>query len=123
MNTNTVIPQPVLNAFPQLKDAIFVRRLASPVPLVPDTTFDIFIMNDKNFIAFVTTDYADPAPQSLELKQISGQYEFVYKNLFKPFSRNEFISIFDHDDMEGDFLVKVDATYYYVANITSSAQI
>lgn len=120
---NIEIPPTVLKTFPPLSDATFVRRLASPVPLIPDTTFDIFFMtSSKQFLALVTTDYADPYDQSRELKSISGQYEFEFDNIVKSYSKNdETIDVLEHDDMDGDFFVttpyKKYKLYYYLANL------
>ena len=116
------IPDSVLEAFPSIRNKVSVRQLASPVPLVPDTTFDIFISDSQCFFALVTTDYADPCSQSHELKSISGSYEFEFDDLQKPFSENsETISILKNDDMDGSFFVtapyKNHKLYYYVANL------
>lgn len=123
---NTEIPPTVLKAFPLLSDAIFVRRLASPVPLVPDTTFDIFMTSSKQFLTLVTTDYADPYDQSRKLKSISGKYEFEFDNIVKSHSENnETIDVLEHDDMDGDFFVttpyKNYKLYYYLANLKTKS--
>lgn len=117
------IPDSVLEAFPSLQDKVSVRQLASPVPIVPDTTFDIFVTNSKDYIALVTTDYADPYDQSKELKSVSGSYEFEFDNLQKPFDNKATIELLPHDEMDGDFLVTVPykqyRLHYYVANLKS----
>lgn len=122
MNNDIGITKIALDAFPVLSNATFVRRLAPPIPLVPDTTFDIFATSSQDFFALVATDYADPQHQSLELKNISGQYGFEFVNLLKPYSQdNDTIEILEHDDMEDDFLVhgayKNYKLYYYLANL------
>lgn len=122
MSNSISTPKPVLDAFPVLSDATFVKRLASPVPLVPDTTFDIFVTLSQDFLCLVTTDYPDPEHQSLELKSISGDYEFEFINLLKPGGKgDETVKILEHDDMDGDFLIYLPyAKYrlgYYVANV------
>lgn len=122
MNNDTNIPRVALEAFPILSNATFIRRLASPIPLVPDTTFDILTTDSQTFLALVTTDYADPQNQSVELKSISGQLGFEFVNLLKPHSKNnKVIEILGHDDMEGDFLIhepyKNHRRYYYLANL------
>ena len=116
------IPDSVLEAFPSIRNKVSVRQLASPVPLVPDTTFNIFMSDSRGSFALVTTDYADPYNQSHELKSISGSYEFEFDDLQKPFSENsETISILKNDDMDGSFFVtapyKNHKLYYYVANL------
>lgn len=116
------IPDSVLEAFPAIRNKASVRQLASPVPLVPDTTFDIFISDPQCSFALVTTDYADPYSQSHELKSISGSHEFEFDNLQMPFSENrETIGILENDNMDVNFFVTVPykkyRLYYYVANL------
>ena len=116
------IPDSVLEAFPSIRNKVSVRQLASPVPLVPDTTFDIFISDPQCSFALVTTDYADPYSQSHELKSISGSHEFEFDSLQMPFSENrETISILENDNMDVNFFVTVPykkyRLYYYVANL------
>ena len=127
MSNNEDIPKLALAAFPILSDAVFIRQLASLVPLVPDTTFDIFTVNHHNLLALVTTDYSDPKNQSLELKNISGQYGFEFVNLLKPGSKNhKTIEILEHDNMTEDFQVyepyKNYRCYYYLANIKAKPE-
>ena len=119
------IPDSVLKAFPSIQDKVSTRRLASPVPLVPDTTFDIFVTDSQEFFALVTTDYADPYDQSSELKSISGSYGFEFDSLQKPFSKNgESIGILENDDIDRSFFVtapyKNHKLYYYLANLKSN---
>jgi hypothetical protein len=117
MNNNINLPEIVLRAFPVLTDAIYIRRLAALVPLVPDTTFDIFMLDSGKIITLVSTDYADPRYQSMELKNASGNYQFEFMNLIKPYRKtNDTLKILDHDDMVDNFLVNENTTYYYIAN-------
>lgn len=121
-NDTAKIPKTVLETFPVLSNAKFLRRLASPVPLIPDTMFDIYIIDSQGFLALVTTDYVDPHSQSRELKSISGQYGFEFINLIKPYDKdNGTIEILEHDEMETDFFVvrpyKSYKVYYYLANL------
>lgn len=118
------IPDLVSRAFPSIRDKVPVRRLASPVPLVPDTTFDIFMSDSRDFFTLVITDYADPYYQSSELKSISGSYEFEFDSLQKPFGENsETIDILENDDIDSNFFVtapyKNYKLYYYVAHLRS----
>jgi hypothetical protein len=122
MSNNTAIPKTVLEAFPTLSDATFMRRLASPVPLVPDTTFDIFAVSSRGFMALVATDYADPLSQSQELKSISGEYGFEFANLRKPYGKNnETAEVLDIDIIEDNFFIVLPyrnhKVYYYLANL------
>lgn len=120
MSNNTL--EIVSEAFPVISDAVFVRQLASPVPLVPDTTFNVYVKGSRDYMALVVTDYADPLSQSRELKKISGQYEFEFSNLIKPYDRDGVITILEHDEMDSDFFVtaphKNYKLYYYLANLT-----
>lgn len=115
------IPDSVLQAFPLIQDKTSVRQLASPVPLVPDTTFDIFVTDSQDYIALITTDYADPLGQSRELKSISGSYEFEFTNLIMPYDNDRTVEVLEHDEMDGNFLVSVPyknyRLQYYVANL------
>lgn len=111
------IPDTVKEAFPLISDATFVERFT-----LPDTTFDICSKDTEDFIALVTTDYADPQHQSQELKSISGQNKFEFINLVKPYiDGSQTIAILEHDDMEGDFFTAVPyknyKLYYYLANL------
>lgn len=123
MNNNSDRPKVVDEAFPVLSDAIFVRQLASPIPLVSDTTFDVYIKDSSDYIALVATDYADPLHQSQELKSISGQYEFEFSSLVRPYAKDgSTIGVLENDEMDGDFFVtapyKNYKLYYYLANLT-----
>lgn len=113
---NVIIPQITLDAFPILSNAKYDARIA---PLfAPDTTFDIFALKSGERLALVTTDYADPLDQSRELKKGSNKYEFI--NLLRPYSgSSETIEILEHDDMEGDFLVRAGKFDTYVARLRS----
>jgi len=122
MKNNEDIPDTAKEAFPIISGATFVGRLASPVPLIPDTTFDIYVKDAKDFIALITTDYANPQHQSEELKSISGQNEFEFTDLIKPYSNSgETIEVQDNDDMRGDFFTTVShkeyQLYQYLANL------
>lgn len=122
MNNGINIPEIALGAFSILSDAASVRRLASPVPLVPDTTFDIFITHSQGYLALVTTDYVDPWHQSRELRDISGQHEFEFLNLVKPYSEDaETIEIRKNNEIEQVFFVALadekHKQYCYLANV------
>lgn len=110
---NITIPQNVMDAFPVLSSASYIRRFASLVPLCPDTVFDIFAVETGEYFALVTTDYPDPQYQSEELRAISGDYMFEFVDLKKPHSDNETITILPNDDIEVDFTVKQEPSYYY----------
>lgn len=119
------MPESVLGAFPLLQNGVFVRQLASPTPLVPDTTFDIFIVDSRSFFTLVTTDYVDLYNQSHELKNISGQYKFVFTHLVKPFNNEKTIKVLSNDEMDGSFFVtathKKSQLYYYLAALKTGS--
>lgn len=120
------IPGLVLEAFPKLQSKDFVRSLASPVPLVSDTTFDIFVTDSHDFFALVVTDYVDPNGQSLELKNISGTNSFEFTSLQKPFdTTGETIDIDKINEINTDWFVTHSGgsynLYYYVANLKANS--
>lgn len=117
MIENVNVPAPVAKAFPKLTSTTFVRRLASPVPLAPDTTFDIFIAEMGHFLVLVTTDYVDPLAQSQELKKLSEQHEFEFDHLIKPYDNDRIIEILEHDEMDDNFCVSIENTYFYAARL------
>ena len=49
------------------------------------------------------TDYPDPLDQSRELKQISGEYEFEFIHLIKPYANDQHIEVHPNDDMDDGF--------------------
>lgn len=108
----------VVEAFPALSGLIFVKRLASPVPLVPDTTFDVFNDQSGNFFALVTTDYPDPLDQGREFGVLSRRLEFA--DLVAPYDVGETITILEHDDMDRAFAVREGCNHYYLANLKNS---
>lgn len=114
---------PLINqAFPILNDSIFIRQFAAPIPFSPDTVFSLYQIKDSSkLIVLVTTDYADPYDQSIELRDCSYQYKFEFSNLIKPFDNHKTIEIRQHDFMEDGFSVREDDTYksYYLANLKS----
>ncbi|PID28864.1 hypothetical protein CR983_04400, partial [Candidatus Saccharibacteria bacterium] len=84
-------------------------------------SLDIYAKDSDDFIALVTTDYADPLDQSRELKGISGQYKFEFTDLIKPYDAHQTLPITDNDDMSDTFFVtapyKKHRLYYYLANL------
>ena len=78
----------IIEAFPVLKDAEYIRSFATLFILYPDTQFYLFQSADhdslRSFI-LVTTDYSDPLDQSYELKEITGRYEFEFTRIVAPY--------------------------------------
>lgn len=116
------IPPLVIQAFPQLEELAFLRCLAAPVPLVPDTTFSIYANNSRGFFALITTDHVDPYNQCDELKKISGSNKFEVTGFIKPFCpTDELIDISTIDKHNQDWVVKYTESaypiYYYLTKI------
>lgn len=116
MNSDITIPKTVIDAFPVLVNATHIKQVSAPIPIVPDTIFNIFRTNKNQLIALISTDYADPRHQSNELKRSAGKYSFT--SLVMPHNNNAQISIREHDAMDGSFLVKEGKIYYYIANLS-----
>ena len=109
---NILFPEIINKAFPILDGASYIRQLASLVPLCPDTAFHLFDDKNRGFFALVMTDYPDPLYQSEELKQISGEYEFEFIHIIKPYANTQPINIRDNDDMDDGFFVSDPKSYY-----------
>lgn len=109
---NILFPEIINKAFPILDGASYIRQLASLVPLCPDTAFHLFDDKNRGFFALVMTDYPDPLYQSEELKQISGEYEFEFTYLIKPYTNNQHIEIRPNDDIDNSFFVPDPNSYY-----------
>ena len=109
--SNILFPEIINEAFPILDDASYIRQLASLVPLCPDTAFHLFT-HDGQYLALVMTDYPDPLYQSEELKQISGEYEFEFIHIIKPYANDQSIKIRPNEDMDDGFFVADPESYY-----------
>ena len=109
---NILFPKIISEAFPILDDASYIRQLASLTPLCPDTMFHLFANKSGQFFALVMTDYPDPLDQGRELKQISGEYEFEFVHLIKPYANDQHIEVHPNDDMDDGFFVPDPKSYY-----------
>jgi len=109
---NILFPEIINEAFPILDDASYIRQLASLVPLCPDTIFHLFANKGGQYFVLVMTDYPDPLDQSRELKQISGEYEFEFIHLIKPYANDQHIEVHPNDDMDDGFFVSDPKSYY-----------
>ena len=89
--SNIWFPEIVYEAFPVIYDALYIRQLASLVPLCPDTAFHLFIDKNGQYFVLVMTDYPNPIAQSNELRQISGEYGFEFTHLIKPNANIKYI--------------------------------
>ena len=99
--SNILFPEIINEAFPIINDASYVRQLASLVPLCPDTIFHL------------VSDKPDPTNQSVELKQICGEYEFEFTNLVKPYTDDKYIEVRENDEMNESFSVPDPNSYYH----------
>ncbi|MFC2605775.1 MAG: hypothetical protein ACFNZR_00600 [Candidatus Nanosynbacter sp.] len=108
---NILFPEIINKAFPILDGASYIRQLASLVPFCPDTAFHLFSHSGQYFV-LVMTDYPDPLYQSEELKQISGEYEFEFTYLIRPYTNNQHIEIRPNDDIDNSFFVPDPKSYY-----------
>lgn len=117
MNNDAQIPSFLLDAFPVLLEASLIKKLASPVPIVPDTIFELFKNTSDSYFALVTTDYPDPIYQSAELEDISRVYTF--RNLIIPHS-SHVIDISQVNNADECFFVNEKDTHwrYYVVQLT-----
>lgn len=111
-HSNILLPEIISEAFPILGDASYIRQLASLVPLCPDTIFHLFANKGGQYFVLVMTDYPDPLDQSRELKQISGEYEFEFMHLIKPYANDQHIEVHPNDDMDDGFFVSDPKSYY-----------
>lgn len=122
---NDKIPHYIKQSFPQLEDAHFLRRFASPVPLIPDTTFDIYANNSKEYFVLVTTDYIDVEGQRDELLEISGSNGFKVLAIVKPYNAvGDILDLAGIDENISDWFVKnkengTYPSYCYLAIIES----
>lgn len=111
-HSNILFPEIISEAFPILDDASYIRQLASLTPLCPDTIFHLFANKSGQFFTLVMTDYPDPLDQSRGLKQISGEYEFEFAHLIKPYANDQHIEVHPNDDMDDGFFVSDPKSYY-----------
>ena len=100
-----------------------LHTLASLVPLCPDTAFHLFTHKGQYF-ALVMTDYPDSFYQSEELKRISGEYEFEFIHIIKPYTNTQHINIRDNDDMDDGFFISDPKSYYryYLAAVRQNSR-
>ncbi len=111
--SNILFPEIINEAFPIINDALYIRQLASLIPLCPDTAFHLFTDKNGNFSVLVMTDHPDPFNQSKELKQISGEYKFEFTHLVKPYTNNQHITVRNNDEIDEQFSVPDPYTYYH----------
>ncbi len=123
--SHSMFPAIVFEAFPILKELVYVRQFASLVPLSPDTTFHLFSSKTGQFFVLVMTDHADPLRQSKELKQLSDEYAFEFTKLIKPYSNDERLEIKENEEILEDPTISDTDGYYhfYLAETTPMASV
>lgn len=117
MSENTPIDPSVFDAFSMLSTATMYKHYE-----FFDTIFDVYVTEANEYLALITTDYADPLDQSRELKSISDSNNFEFVNLIKPYTKNnETIEVLEHDEMNDNFFVTTPYKNYrlrhYLANL------
>ena len=121
--SNILFPEIINEAFPILDDASYIRQLASLVPLCPDTAFHLFTHTGQYF-GLLMTDHPNPFYESEELKQISGEYEFEFTHIIKPYANDQSIEIRPNEDMDDSFFVSDPKSYYryYLAAVRQDSR-
>ena len=110
---NIAIPDFINQAFPVLKEATYVREFASFITLYPDATYYLFQTTSNQSLILVAIDYPDPIDESLQVKRLSGGFEFEFIHLIKPYANDQHIEIRPIDDMDEMFSVPDPDSYYH----------
>ncbi|XMB33792.1 hypothetical protein QQ965_03565 [Candidatus Saccharibacteria bacterium oral taxon 955] len=116
---NIAIPDFITRAFPVLKEATYVREFASFITLYPDATYYLFQTTSNQSLILVAIDYPDPIDESLQVKRLSGGFEFEFIHLIKPYANDQHIEIRPNDDMDEMFSVPDPngRCHYYLAAV------
>ena len=109
---NIAIPDFINQAFPVLKEATYVREFASFITLYPDATYYLFQTTSNQSLILVAIDYPDPIDESLQVKRLSGGFEFEFIHLIKPYANDQHIEIRPNDYMDEMFSVPDPNSYY-----------
>ena len=72
------IPDFIIQAFPLLNEATYVREFASFITLYPDAVYYLFQTTAGQSLILVAIDYPDPTDESQQVKKISGGFEFEF---------------------------------------------
>lgn len=107
------IPDFITQAFPMLKEATYVREFASFVTLYPDAVYYLFQTTSNQPLILVAIDYPDPIDESRQVKILSGEFEFEFIHLIKPYVNDQHIEIYPNDDMDEMFSVPDPGSYYH----------
>lgn len=116
---NIAIPDFITQAFPILKESTYVREFASFVTLYPDAVYYLFQTTSNQPLILVAIDYPDPTDESQQVKILSGEFEFEFIHLIKPYVNDQHIEILSNDDMDEMFSVPDPDSYchYYLAAV------
>lgn len=109
---NIAIPDFITQAFPVLKEATYVREFASFITLYPDATYYLFQTTSNQSLILVAIDYPDPIDESLQVKRLSGGFEFEFIHLIKPYANDQRIEIRPNDDMDDSFFIPDPKSHY-----------
>lgn len=109
---NITIPDFITQAFPILKEAIYVREFASFITLYPDAVYYLFQTTAGQSLILVAIDYPDPIDESQQVKILSGGFEFEFAHLIKPYANDQRIEIRPNDDMDDSFFIPDPKSYY-----------
>ncbi len=107
------LPDFIIEAFPVLKDATYVREFASLITLYPDTQYYLFQIPPERSFVLVAIDYPDPIDESRQLKKLSGGYKIEFIHLIEPYANDQHIEVREHDEMNVDFVVDDPKSYYH----------
>ena len=97
---NIAIPDFITQAFPILKEATYFREFASFITLYPDAGYYLFQTESGQSLILVAIDYPDPIDESRQVKILSGEFEFEFIHLIKPYANDQHIEIRPNDDMD-----------------------
>ena len=109
---NIAIPDFITQAFPMLKEATYVREFASFITLYPDADYYLFQTESGQSLILVAIDYPDPIDESRQVKILSGEFEFEFIHLIKPYANDQHIEIRSNDDIDDSFFIPDPKSYY-----------
>ena len=109
---NIAIPDFITQAFPILKETTYVREFASFITLYPDADYYLLQIASNQSLILVAIDYPDPIDESIQVKSLSGGFEFEFAHLIKPYANDQHIEIRPNDDMDDSFFIPDPKSYY-----------
>ena len=109
---NIAIPDFIAQAFPILKEATYVREFASFITLYPDADYYLLQIASNQSLILVAIDYPDPIDESIQVKSLSGGFEFEFAHLIKPYANDQYIEVHTNDDMDDSFFIPDPKSYY-----------